>query len=279
MSIKTITVYLDSRHTAKRIIRTASNVAEQYEAHLIGLYVTPMSPIYIANGPGTGVITESYFQETYKQAEAEIKAIFKKETQGRALVPEWRETTALASVHGTVARASQTSDLLIIGADLEVDSEGLAEDRIRTIIGASHRPTMVVPAAHEEQPIGKNVLVAWDGSAECTRAVFGALPILKNAASVDVLMINASDDENHITFGTDAELVSSLSRHGVNAELSFTQSSLSTIAEELLRHATEKGSDMIVMGAYGASRMHDFFVGSVTRKVLAHTSLPLVMSH
>lgn len=279
MSIKTITVYLDSIHTAEHVIGTAASVAEQTEAHLIGLYVTPMTPLYIAGGPGAVVITESYYLETYKKIEAEIKALFEKETKGRSLVPEWRKTAALASIHGTIARVSQTSDILIIGADLEVDSEGLKEDRIKTIIGASHRPTMVLPAHQQEQPIGDNVMIAWDGSAECTRAVFGALPILKKAKSVDILMINVDNDENHITLGTDAELVSSLSRHGVNAELSFTQSSATGVADELLRHATEKGSDLIVMGAYGASRLHDFLVGSVTRRVLAKTTLPLLMSN
>jgi nucleotide-binding universal stress UspA family protein len=280
VGLKTITVYLDSKETAVSVTKAAVAVAEKFEAHVIGLFVTPMTPIYLCSGPtSVPVYTENYLLETYKEAEAVIKTVFELETAGRSLVAEWREIRALASIHRTIASCSQTSDLLVTGADFQHDPDGLAEDRISTIIGASQRPLLTVPAHLEFEHIGNRVLIAWDGSVECTRAVFGALPLLKCADGVDILMINPANDERHQVFGTQAELVNSLARHGVSAELCFTTCAATQVADEIINTATEKSADLIVMGAYGASRLHDFFAGSVTRNTLANATLPLLMSH
>lgn len=278
MSYKTIVVYLDSTVTAKSLVNGAAIVAEKYGSHLIGLYVNPTIPIYSAGELALPALEAQFIEHHQKDAKS-IKALFEEQTRGRSFVAEWRQVSATLSVHGTIADHARTSDLLIVGANMDIPTNDLAEDRISTIISANCRPTLYIPTANPITDIGQNILVGWDAGDESTRAIHGALSMLKRADKVDMLQINPSDDERNHTMGSASEMVATLARHDVNAELLFSACSHHQIAATLLKSAAEHSADMLVMGAYGHNKIHDFFLGSVTRGVIRDSKIPVLMSH
>lgn len=278
MSYKTIVVYLDSTVTAKALIDSAAIMAEKDGSHLIGLYVNPTIPIYTVGELPLSTL-EAQFVEHYKKDAESIKAAFEQQTCDRPFVAEWRQVSATVSVHRTIADHARTADLLIVGANMDIPTNDLAEDRISTIITSNCRPTLYIPTAQSLTDIGQNVLIGWDAGDESTRAIHGALSLLKDAQGVEVLHINPSDDERHHTMGSASEMVATLARHDINAELLFSACSHHQIANTLLRTATEQSADMLVMGAYGHNKIHDFFLGSVTRDVIKQTKIPILMSH
>jgi len=276
MSIKTITAYLDSADTAPQVIDAAVNLGGYFNAHIVALYVKPPLPAPLAMGdPMTLSLAAPYYDQINTEILTKIKTSFEQRLAQGCVLGEWRETDTLYSRHETVAQHALMSDLLIIGTEQDHDSLS----RLGSLIALSQRPTMIVPSMHQHQLPGKNMLVAWDGSPESTRAVFGSLPLLKAADKVDIIMINSSVYDQHHFMGSDAELVNSLARHGVQAELSFSACSSTDIAGELLNIALEKGSNAIVMGAFGTGRLHNLLVGSVSQKAIQGTSIPLVMCH
>jgi len=276
MSIKTITAYLDSADTASQVIDAAINMGAHFNAHIVALYVKPSMPLSLAMGdPVTVSWVAPHYDQINNEALNKIKTSFEQRMAQDSLLGEWRDIDGLYSQHETVAQHAQMSDLLIVGS--EQNHESLS--RLGSIVASSQRPTMIVPSRHEYQLPGKNILVAWDGSPESTRAVFGSLPLLSVADKVAIVMVNPSVYDQHHLMGSDAELVNSLARHDVQAELSFSSCDSSEIADELLKIALEKGSDTIVMGAFGTGRLHNLIFGSVTKNVLQRTMVPLVMCH
>jgi len=279
MSYKTILVYIDSPESASNLVSAAAKVAERSEAHLIGMYVIPPVPVYIAGELPAPVMLNNYHTEQHESIAQKIKNVFEEITSNRALVAEWRVIDAVASVTSAISAEANTADCLMVGAGGagKLPGHGLSEDHLSKIISATPRPVLIVPVDHQVDSIATNIMVGWDNSEESCRAVFDSLPLLKAADSVNLLNINPTSDERHNALGSSSELTNTLARHNVNANLSFSSCGIGEIGDELLRASVESGSDLLVMGAYG-HRVRDFFMGSVTRKVLKGTKVPVLVS-
>src|SRR5262249_44560338 len=122
--------------------------------------------------------------------------------------------------------------------------------------------------------VGERVLVAWAHSREATRAVHDALPLLKLAKSVTVMEVNPEPD--HLG---GADIALHLTRHGVKAEVASTTSGDINNGDAILSRAADLTADLLVMGGYGHSRLREFAFGGVTRHILEHMTLPVLMSH
>jgi len=238
MSYKTILVYVNSTHPIETIER-AANLAERSEAHLIGLYVTPPPPVYASGEMPMPVNLDKYHRQHHEELSEKLKSTFERITSGRSFVAEWRNEHASYSVEQALSELAKNVDLLITGRSDEKTSGVLSEDELKKVISDNARPTMIIPNSDRTDTIGSRILVAWDGDDVSTRAVFDALPLLKSADKVRILHINPTSEERHQTLGTSSELVNTLARHGVNAELSFSHCSISEVAEELLRNTYE----------------------------------------
>ncbi len=142
----------------------------------------------------------------------------------------------------------------------------------------SARPVLILPYTSNGQPIGRRPLVAWDDSREATRAIADALPFLKRAERVDVVCWRRyGSADRHIHENLEA-IARWLGSHGIEAMTSVETTEIE-VADAMLSRACDAGTDLIVMGAYGHSRIAERLLGGVSQSILATMTVPVLMSH
>jgi len=144
---------------------------------------------------------------------------------------------------------------------------------------ACGRPTLLVPPDYNSNRGILEILIAFDYSPQASRVIFDSLPLLKLADSVTLLRVNPQASEQRYLLDNGEEILTTLSRHGVHAELAYSKTPRDAVGEELLLIASEKGADLMVMGAYGHDRFGQNLFGGTTRTVLAEMKIPVLMSH
>ena len=137
----------------------------------------------------------------------------------------------------------------------------------------------MVPYAGTFDTVGRRVLVAWDGTREAARAANDALPLLENAEAVTVMFVGARETtlaEHHPSI---ERIVHHLQRHGIPAKTEETLQGDLRISDVLLSRAADLAVDLIVAGAYHHSQLREALVGGVSRELLDHMTVPVLMSH
>jgi nucleotide-binding universal stress UspA family protein len=137
------------------------------------------------------------------------------------------------------------------------------------------RPVLLMPPGKKTELKLDDVVLAWDNGREAARAAFDALPFLRLAKKVWIFGV----DEAKRGFEPEAEIAATLSRHKVKAEITHVSSDGMNTGETLFRAAKDHGAGLLVMGAYGHSRLSEFVFGGATRHVLRNLTMPVLMSH
>lgn len=276
MSFKDILVHVDNTPHAKKRVQVAATLATGQDAHLIALNVRTRSllPQFIRAQYGAQI---ERVRDTFNaDAATEARAAFNAVQPAHGVTTEWRDVEG-ASLADTVALHARYADVTVIGQGaIGEDGERPLADAVVLDVG---RPVLVVPSAGHFETVGKRVLVAWNGSREATRAVHDALPILKKAQLAHVIAINPSGGMAGHGDVPGADICLHLSRHGVNAVCEHVKSEDLNVGQMLLSRAADEASDLIVMGAYGRSRMRQLVLGGATSHLLKHMTVPVLMSH
>ena len=148
-----------------------------------------------------------------------------------------------------------------------------------SVIFGSGRPTVVLP--HVRKRTGSfaldTVMVAWDFSRPATRAIADAMPILEKAKRVCVLTV--TKEKAIDTRRSGAELAKHLARHGVDVVLDEVDAKGRSIGDVFEAHVTYRSADLLVMGAYGHSRLREFVLGGATKSMLTRPPAPVFLSH
>lgn len=143
------------------------------------------------------------------------------------------------------------------------------------LLFGSGRPLLLVPGEPGHSTGLDHVAVSWDGRATANRAIYDAMPLIVRASHVTIL--TAGSDKDIAPSSTDA-LVRYLQRHAVEPRLVDVSSSKQGIAFDLQTAALAEKADLLVMGAYGHSRLREFILGGATAGVLDRTIMPVFMS-
>jgi nucleotide-binding universal stress UspA family protein len=275
MVFKDILVYVDATKAAPDCLDVATKLAAAHEAHLTALHVS--SPAFVMGdfGPGGAAEVIRWQEEQTRQLAARAERLVGDASRRSGHEIEWRR--AAGEVLPTVRLHGHYADIVVVSQGGRED-EPISIDLLpETVVMGCGRPGLIVPVYGEFPQLGERVLVAWNRTREATRAVHDALPILKRAQTVQILEVNPpSGREPHIA-GVDIAL--HLARHGVKAEVEAATVSDIDIGATILSRAADLGSDLLVMGAYGHSRLREFTLGGVTRHVLQHMTVPVLMSH
>jgi nucleotide-binding universal stress UspA family protein len=276
MGLKDVLVHVDNDPNCASRLDVAVYLASEHGAHLTGLHVMewPQLPGYVAvELPGTFLEDQRrQLQELARQAEER----FHERARRRGIKGEWRieqgEVVAAMKLHARYA------DLAIVGQGIDLgdaphDFTLLPEELALGVV----RPLLVVPRYGTFPTVGERVLVAWNGSREATRAVHDALPLLQRAKHVTVLSIDPQPNAEVRVPGADIALY--LARHGVKAETTSTVGRDISVGDLLLSSAADLSVDLIVMGAYGHSRIREVILGGATRHILQQMTAPVLLSH
>lgn len=281
MGYRTILASIDSGRGNDSVLAAASAVARDHDAKLVGLYVAPPAVLEsVRRVHLSRDIAEAFAKRRVEQIK-EAEGVFDRAT-GTLPRRAWEvvEVDSLAAVDTAIHRRARCADLTVVaqvGAGEQLaDRPGTLPDRL---VLESGRPILVVPPALSFPTVGRRILVAWNQSREAARAMADALPMLKRAEQVWVLTI---DERAGFHPGPDtrvAQAVSYLAEHGVEAKGLHDGTEQISASDILLSRVSDLTADLLVLGAYGHSRWREVVLGGVTRELLSHMTIPVLMSH
>jgi nucleotide-binding universal stress UspA family protein len=255
----------------------AISMADAFEAHLLGIAISfePVIPGTVMGGIPPEII-EGQRSESNKMARAAITR-FEQAASRAGVSAETRTlSTSIAGASDQLGRIGRRFDLIVVG---QPDRKASAPDEIidEGVLFGSGRPVIFVPFIHKGGMALDRIMICWDGSRTAARAVADALPLLKKAKQVEVVIV--SDKPNKADELPGADLGQHLARHGLKVEVKRITSPDIDVPSTILSHAADSSADMIVMGGYGHSRLREFILGGVTRGLLESMTVPVLMSH
>jgi nucleotide-binding universal stress UspA family protein len=275
--IKDIVVNLSVREDGGNVGDYAVSVAEALEAHIAGIafLFDPIVPV-----SGTGFIPAEVIDTQLADNQAAAKAAidrFAAATKREGLSAEPVTLSASAAGAGEqFARIARRFDLAIVG-QAEPHGGTVEELIAEAALFQSGRPLIIVPYIQKGPLKLDRVMVAWDGSHQAARAIGDAMPLLAKAGKVDLVIVTNERGKQDEVEG--ADMGQHLARHGLNVEVKRIPGGDVDVADALLSHVADSGTDFIVMGGYGHSRLRQFILGGVTNTILKSMTVPVLMSH
>ena len=164
----------------------------------------------------------------------------------------------------------RTSDLCVLG--LARDNPDYRLNIEDWLFGVG-RPCLFYPDDAQSAFSLDCVVVSWDFSKSAARAIGDALPLLRRAKQVRVATVRGEKDLPFDDVKT--PLIDFLATHGVTSVGDDIDLGGHSIGQAILAHASSVGANLIVMGAFGHSRMKEFLLGGATKEVLDRSPLPL----
>jgi nucleotide-binding universal stress UspA family protein len=288
MALRDFLVSVDRTRAGAARLRLALALARANGAHLTAIYPPPADtlapglefapgapPGVVVPGPMTGPAPSEIARDV-ETAEA-AERLFESELQANGIAGEWY----LLGEHDAaeLIEFAKAVDLVILGQlAQEQQEEGAAQFPPENVLMEAGRPVLVVPYAGAFATIGRRVLIAWDGSREAVRALNDAIPLIAGAEAASVMLVAARQEEFDGMRGALERTLRHLQRHGVDARPEEMVRGDMAISDVLLSRAADLGIDLIVAGAYHHSPLREAVLGGVSRELLAHMTVPVLMS-
>lgn len=187
------------------------------------------------------------------------------------------EYVELAWSDEAIGRRARYADLTLVGPDV-LGTEVLRAKVIEGALFSSGKPLLLVPDGARATLAPQRIMVAWDARIEASRAAREALDLLVGASDVRLVLVDPVKGEDGHGAEPGADAAVWLARHGVQVSVERLSSEGHTVADRLRRFATDFNADMLVLGAYGHSRLRQRIFGGVTRSMLDEPPLPLFMA-
>lgn len=271
MSYKTMLAVIQSEKEAEHLIDNAIALAKRHGAHLIGFH-PEMVPISYAMA--AGLPDAEFLRDATERSVASGKAIaarFEQQVSAAKVSSAWAKVEGVpGDPGGDTLRIARSVDL-VISAQPDPDSDVPDTD---ALLRDSGRPVLVVPRTARIDPALQRIVIGWNGSREAARATFDALPLLKEAKAVDVLVVDATDDAR-----PGEAIAAALARHGVKAKLVAVEKGAGSVEDAIVNYCNGSKADLLVLGAYGHSWLREFLFGGVTRSMLDSAPVATFMSH
>ena len=263
----------------RRPTAIAADLARQLDAHLTGLALAfePVVPVYTMTTPlPTDLIVAAHEQAVNdaKTASASFEKVAS--AAGIRFAARTSESIGGEGFEG-ITRSLAMSDLVVIGQQNPDMPEPMREALIEAILFQSGAPALIVPYAGVKEFKPGRVVVAWDGGAAAAHAVRSALPLLHLAKEVVVVIVKETHKRSIELAG--ADIATHLARHELHVEVREIGNATGDIGQTILSFAADELADWLVMGAYGHSRVREFFLGGATRGILSSMTVPVLMAH
>lgn len=271
MTYRTILLQMFEDDALDRRLTATADLAQRFEAHLAGLNVAPPPVMPFGYGEAAAYVGPEIFeaQREANHAVAErLHAAFTKITTERGLAASWHDEEGdYVTVFG---RAAHTSDLVVTGQVPGDMLDALAPQLTEYLVTDAGGPVLMLPGGVDGGGFGKRVIIGWNGSKEAKRALLGALPFLRGADTVWLMTVG---DGEAVRLDNAKAM---LARHDIHATSVVLEDAGQEAGALLLEQAQSRDADLLVMGAYGHSRLRELILGGATRHVLQTASVPVL---
>lgn len=281
MAYKSLLTVAASPEGVLTTVTAAAQIAQRMDAHLDGLALgvdrTQVGYSYVGSGAVVIAAAMDRAETEAREAEAALNAAIK------AQPPTLRSSvesvvTQLGALTDVVAGRARYSDLVILpqpyGKSRGIEDEAITE----AALFEGMAPVLIIPPSGMKSAEPKRIIIAWNQSREALVAARRAMPFLRRAETVQIVVIDppAHGPERSDPGGLLCQL---LVRHGIRAEVSVLARTLPRVSEVLARHARDFDAGLLVMGAYGHSRFREAILGGATRNMLEAAEIPVLLAH
>jgi nucleotide-binding universal stress UspA family protein len=281
MAYKSLLTVACSAEGALGTVTAAAQVAAAMDAHLdalaLGVDRTQIGYSYVGSGAVVIAAAMDRAEAEAREAEAALNSALGAQSSSLRSSVE-SVVTQLGALTDVVAARARYSDLTVLplpyGKGRGVEDEAVTEAAL--FEGMS--PVLIVPPSGMKSAEPKRIIVAWNQSREALVATRRAMPFLKRAEMVQIVVIDppAHGPERSDPGGLLCQL---LVRHGVKAEVSVLARTLPRVSDVLARQVRDVDAELLVMGAYGHSRFREAILGGTTRDMLEHAEVPAFLAH
>jgi len=277
MSIKDILVHVDSTSASRGRLKLAVGLAQRFGARITGLHVIPEPDVPPYFKPSVVEHIAEIYAENAREAAGLAEALFREEAKNAGAAIAWE--CVAGDISEIIAERGRFADLVVLGQfDTENPPAISAFLLPAKVVFGTATPILVVPNGLSSYEIGSHILLSWDGSREAARAIRDAMPLLHAASRVTLLALDPAR-QGHLHDGIrTSELAAHLGGHGIQVEAKELSAQGKSVTEALLAQAAGLGVDLLVMGAYGHSRVLEFVFGGTTQDLLERTTIPVLMS-
>lgn len=273
-----IVLFVTGPNDSDRDLRAAISMCAACDAHLSVLIVAIAAPPPI--GDYAAAVSDAWHEERQRDLdglaarEADVSSLLEAAQVSREVATVYCE---LSWAEGEVGTRASYADVVLVGEELS-NERSLRTSVINGTLFNSSAPLLVASGERSPALDPKVVLLAWDSSLEASRAVRHALGPMKAAGEVHVTLVDPKASESVNGEEPGADIATYLARHGVNVTVDRVSSGGRPVAETLKQQAADIGADLIVMGAYGHSRLRERIFGGVTHDMLEHPAVPVLMA-
>ena len=279
--IKNILVHIPTERPMRPVIDGSVSLAKDFSAHVdaIAIGYISTSAAYVVNGSAAAAVAAVFEMEQERAAERASAALAVFETEARNAGISYA-TRSIADMPGEAATSigitARLYDLAVVAQPVaeRQTSDNIISTEILIQAGA---PVLFIPHIFRGVFKAKRIGICWDGSRLAARALRDAKPFLAQADTLIAISINGADSVP--PEASAQELSRHLARAGLQIKSIDPPASRSDIQPSILSRAADENIDMLVMGAYGHSRLREGILGGVTREMLRTMTVPTLMSH
>jgi nucleotide-binding universal stress UspA family protein len=276
---KSILTYADGTVGQTQRLKVAAQLATTFGSHLIGTAACGGPELdFLIMGSAAMAILPGLDYEPLRMAAR--KALSDFDTEAARMDIESREQRlAETTLETALVLQSRYCDLVIASEAAPSPTYVLTTNDLASYL-ALHcaRPVIVVPRNSATHTIGKRILIAWNGSAEASRAVSAALPMLRGANSIQIVVCNPEKSPGMHGQEPGADLAQYLARQNIVVTVKCIQTD-DDVGVALHRKAHDTHADTIVAGIYGHSRLHELLLGGAARSLLTDMKVPVLLTH
>jgi nucleotide-binding universal stress UspA family protein len=277
--LKNLLVHVPSERLIRPVVDAAVSLAIARAAHLdavsIGYETTNVGLAFESGGAAVAAVFEIEHERAAERAQAAL-VLFETEARNAGITYNLQAFTSTPlQAAESVSALARLHDLTVV-LQPERDSDTFDNTIPLEILFEAGTPVLFIPHAHKGSLEPKHIGIAWDGSRLAARAVRDATPFLARADTITIITAN---EEQAPADASATALAAHLARHGLAAHIERVSVDRADIQPIILSIAADTGVDLIVMGAYGHSRLRERILGGVTRAMLDSMTVPTLMSH
>jgi nucleotide-binding universal stress UspA family protein len=279
--IKDILVHVPTERPARPVVDASVSLAAAFQAHLDALAVgyISTSTAFVVDGGAAAAVAGVFEMERERAAEraAAALAIFESGARNAGISYQCRSIEDMpADAAASTGAAARLYDLSIV-LQPEAERETFDNTLPKEILFQAGGPVLFIPHIFRGAFKARRIGICWDGSRLAARALRDARPFLSQADALVAISINAADSVP--VYASAEKLAQHLVRAGLPVKLVDLAATRSEIQPTILSLAADENLDMLVMGAYGHSRLQEGILGGVTREMLQAMTVPTLMSH